>query len=182
MIVATTPRLTLRRWSTDDAASLDGIYGDAETMRLFGNGSTFTRAEVAASLTAIEHAYATRGYGNYAVIERETGTIIGHCGTNFAVKRERVEADWAIGKAWWNRGYATEAATAVFLRAFTADGIERIYGISHRDNAPSIAVMRRLGMRYLEDLDANGAPSVLYRVTRDEFKPPAGIRTPITIG
>jgi hypothetical protein len=40
MIVAMTPRLILRHWELTDAGATGHIYGDAITMRYFGDGST----------------------------------------------------------------------------------------------------------------------------------------------
>jgi RimJ/RimL family protein N-acetyltransferase len=114
--VAATPRLLLRRWEAGDAAITDGIYDDVETMRWFGDGRTFTREQVAKAIAGIIADYATHGYGNYAVVERESAAVIGHCGAHHVAGRDWVELDFALGKRWWGRGYATEAVAAVFLR------------------------------------------------------------------
>jgi RimJ/RimL family protein N-acetyltransferase len=173
MIVATTPRLHLRHWTIEDAPSTDAIYGDAETMRMFGDGSTFTRAAIAESLSDIVREYAVRGYANYAVIERATDRVIGHCGAH-ATGRDFAEADWVIGREWQGRGYATEAARAVFLRAFLVDRVEEIRGVAHVDNLPSIRVLEKLGMRRGGELVKHGMPSVEYTLRRDDFVlPPA---------
>jgi RimJ/RimL family protein N-acetyltransferase len=171
MIVASTPRLHLRPWTVEDAPATDAIYGDAETMRMFGDGSTFTRAAIAESLADIVNEYAVRGYANYAVIERATNRVIGHCGAH-ATRHDFAEADWVIGREWQGRGYATEAARAVFLRAFTVDRIEEIVGIVHVDNALSIAVMEKLGMRRGEELVKHGMPSVRYSLRKSDFALP----------
>jgi RimJ/RimL family protein N-acetyltransferase len=171
-VVATTPRLLLRHWELADIGATDHIYGDAETMRLFGDGSTFSSDDLAASFPRLIADYARDGYGNYAVVERAGGRIIGHCGVRYIAGRDRVEADWALDRSVWGRGYGTEAATAVFKRAFTVDGIAEIFGVAHRDNAASIAIMRRLGMRFCEELTAHGVPSVLYAVRRADVRLP----------
>lgn len=125
-----------------------------------------------ASLAAIVAEYATIGYGNYAAVERASNTVIGHCGAHHVAGRDRVEADFALGKAWWGRGLATEAASAVFLRAFVIDDVTEIVGIAHRDNAASIAVMRKLGMERQSDVVARNVPSVLYALKRQDLSLP----------
>jgi ribosomal-protein-alanine N-acetyltransferase len=97
-VVAITPRLLLRHWNIADVGSTDHIYGDAETMRYFGNGRIFTPAELAASFPRLIEDYTTMGYGNYAVVERATNKILGHCGARYIRERDRVEADWALGR------------------------------------------------------------------------------------
>ncbi len=148
----------------DDVGSTDHIYGDPETMRLFGDGSVFTPDELRGSFERLIADYATYGYGNYAVIERESGAILGHCGAHFVPQRERVECDWVIDRRYQGRGYATEAARAVFASAFGEFGIAEIHGIAHRENGASIAVMQKLGMTFREELIAHGMPSVRYAV------------------
>ncbi len=138
MIVATTPRLLLRRWEIADAGAIVGIYGDAETMRYFGNGSTFTPDDF--------------GFGNYAVVEAATDRVIGHAGVRHHRPRQRFEADWLIDRALRRRGYGTEAARAVLERAFVVDGASEIWGVARRDNAASIALMERVGMTFRNQL------------------------------
>ena len=54
---------------------------------------------------------------------------------------------WAVMPALQRRGIATEAAGAVVKYAFGTLKLERILAGTEYDNAASIAVMRRLGMR-----------------------------------
>lgn len=159
----------------------DHIYGDAQTMRYFNDGQTYSPAALAASFPRVIADYGAVGYGNYAVVERATNRILGHCGAHYSPVNERVEADWVIDRTSWGRGYATEAAQAVFLRSFSVDAVTRIVGVAHRDNAASIAVMRRLGMRFCEESTAHGMPSVLFAIERDEFALPSAVLTCIEI-
>lgn len=126
-----TERLTLRRWTLQDAPAVNHVYGDPETMRLFANGKTFTPEELAASFIGVLKEYDETGLGNYAVVERSTGAIIGHSGVH--VSKESgvdAEADWLIARDRWNRGYATEAATAVVSSAFALHGFHCIGGVA----------------------------------------------------
>jgi RimJ/RimL family protein N-acetyltransferase len=158
-----TVRLTLRHWTLDDAPVICAIYGDHETMRLFGAGTTFSPAEVAASLGTVITEYAEPGFGNYAVIEKSTGSILGHCGVHRVSKPPiEFEADWLIRRDRWGRGYATEAAAAVFQRVFLHGRVASIHGVARSDNAASIAVMRKLGMQYFGSELRFGFDSVIY--------------------
>ena len=171
-------RLILRRWTLQDAPTVNHIYADSETMRLFANGQTFTPEELAASFVNVIKEYSETNLGNYAVVERSTGDIIGHCGIH--ISREPgidVEADWLISRDRWNRGYATEAAGAVLSSAFALHGLHRIGGVAHRDNAASIAVMRKLYMTPFAELLRFEMPSVLYSVSADTFEKSAKGRT-----
>jgi RimJ/RimL family protein N-acetyltransferase len=43
-----------------------------------------------------------------------------------------------------------------------------IYGVARAENVASIAVMRKLGMRYLRDGERHGFKSVVYGITASE--------------
>jgi len=165
LIVAETPRLILRRWVMGDIPAVAHIYSDDETMRFYGGAGAFTLDSLAASFEDVISEYGF-GYGNYAVIERVSGSIIGHCGVRWAEKRERPEIDVCLKRSVWRRGYALEVMNAVIAMAFEANRVTEIFAITHRDNVASIALMRRLGMTLVEDIDAGGVPSVVYRLDR----------------
>ncbi len=57
------------------------------------------------------------------------------------------EIGYAIGKAYWGRGYASEAAQAVIDYAFRTLHIPRIVTPADADNAPSQRLLKRLGFR-----------------------------------
>jgi RimJ/RimL family protein N-acetyltransferase len=58
-----------------------------------------------------------------------------------------VEVGWALDPAVWGRGYATEGGAAALAHAFGELGVDRVVSIVHPENAASIAVMERLGIR-----------------------------------
>lgn len=65
--------------------------------------------------------------------------------------RPEVGIFWSLAPAHRGKGYATEAARAVIEHAFGVLNLARIVATTERENAASIAVMRRLGMRVEEN-------------------------------
>jgi RimJ/RimL family protein N-acetyltransferase len=170
MATLETPRLILRRWTLDDVLEAAAIYGDPATMQLFAAGKTFTPAEVAASLAAVIAAYDDSCLGNYAVLNRESGRILGHCGVHRSAEPAiEAEADWLIRRDSWRQGYAAEAALSVIARVFTSDGAAVISGVAHSENVASIALMRKLGMQYVRNQSRFDVDSVVYNLTSDRF-------------
>ena len=105
-------------------------------------------------------------YGERGVLLRETGQLIGLCGyvpylnafgqlpsfragqaTRPGLTSIEFGLYWAIAPAHQRRGYATEAARAMLDHAFSALRLARVVATTSHDNAASIGVMRRLGMR-----------------------------------
>jgi RimJ/RimL family protein N-acetyltransferase len=88
------------------------------------------------------------GYGLWAVEERATGRFVGRIGpSHHRLWPDDVEVGWALDPDVWGLGYATEGGSAALAHAFKRLGRERVISIVHPENAASIAVMTRLGIR-----------------------------------
>ncbi len=84
---------------------------------------------------------------NFAVADRETDALIGAVGLHLDGDHRRAEMGYWIGKPYWNRGYATEAARAVVSYGFERLGLNRIQAAHFPRNPASGAVLRKIGMR-----------------------------------
>lgn len=58
---------------------------------------------------------------------------------------------YKLGRDYWGKGYATEAAQAVVRYAFEELRLSRIVSHANRDNHHSVALMRRVGMMIEDD-------------------------------
>lgn len=174
-----TERLVLRRWRDEDRAPFAALNADPEVMRYFPNA--LTRAESDALLDRLETAIGERGFGFWALEVAETGRFIGFTGLSVprfdAPFTPAVEVGWRLARENWGRGYATEAARRSLDFAFTELGLDEVVAFTPIANAPSRAVMRRIGMAHTPDDDfdhpsiAAGHPlrrHVLYRINAKE--------------
>ena len=69
-------------------------------------------------------------------------------GLELEPENERAELGYWIGKPYWNRGYATEAAKAVVAYSFEVLKLNRIYAYHFTRNPASGRVLEKIGMRY----------------------------------
>ncbi|MFG2651895.1 GNAT family N-acetyltransferase [Streptomyces sp. NPDC048436] len=152
MTLILTPRLVLRRWRETDVAPMTVINSDPEVMRWIGDGSVHDREEQTRSTMAMwEHGWDTEGFGLFAVEVRATGELAGF--TGLSVPRylpevlPAVEIGWRLGRSFWGRGLATEAARTALDFGLTDRGLERIVSIVQVGNDASERVMHKLGMR-----------------------------------
>ena len=83
-----------------------------------------------------------------AVIEKETGKIIGLTGLN-PYKENEPEIEWKLGAAYWNKGYATEIGRELLSAAFRTTDIAGVYGMAEPENAASRRVLQKIGMQFL---------------------------------
>lgn len=151
MVSLQTPRLMLRQWRDDDIAPMAAINADPEVMRWIGDGSVFDRARTAAEIANFVRLWQTHRFGRFAAEMRDTGELIGF--TGMAIPSDvpdimpAVEIGWRLGRQWWGRGLATEAARAVLEFAFADCGLDRVVGIHVMGNDASERVMAKVGMR-----------------------------------
>ena len=103
--------------------------------------------------------------------------MIGFAGLRPLPDAPDLELYYGLDPRHWGHGYATEAARGVLDYGFDVLGLEAIPIRTDGPNAASVAVMERLGARYLRT-DATGAfgTTIVYvvepRLTRRRFLPP----------
>jgi ribosomal-protein-alanine N-acetyltransferase len=147
MIIAQTPRLTLRHFAAGDAPYLAWIYSDPDVMRYIPPGDAWDQAKVDRFVAICQERYVTPGFGMWAAELRESPAIVvGHCGLKLLATTQDVEIAWIFGKAYWNKGLATEAARAVLEHGFTKLALPRIVAVAEPPNGASLRIMRKLGM------------------------------------
>jgi RimJ/RimL family protein N-acetyltransferase len=100
------------------------------------------------------------GFGPWAV---ELGGRLRHTTVD---GRPEVELLWFVHPDRWGQGYSTEMAREAVRVAFEVLELDDIIAFTVPVNAPSRAVMEKLGMTYEREFEHVGLPHVLYRLTR----------------
>lgn len=145
-------RLVLRRFCSSDLNALGALFADPEITRylaLDDMGCDIALDFAAEFIGGSEEEFASHGSGALAVTIQGQDELIGYAGARPLPDRTRaLELMYAVQRAMWGRGYATEAAAAVLHWAFvTFDDLREVLAMVHSDNMASLAVLRRLGMR-----------------------------------
>ena len=142
-----TERLFARKLTKDDFGSLCRILQDPEVMYAYEHA--FSDAEVNSWLERQLKRYVTDGFGLWAVILKETGSMIGQCGLTMQDWNGKMvpEIGYLFEKAYWHRGYASEAAKGCKEYAFQSLKLPRVYSIIRDNNLPSHRVAERTGMK-----------------------------------
>lgn len=144
-----TQRLAFRLWADRHRGPFGAMNADPEVMRYFPALSTSEQSD--AMVDGWLRQFTERGWSNWAVEIRETGEFIGFIG--LSVPRRQlpfspcVEIGWRLRRSAWGHGYATEGATQCLRVAFERLDLDEIVSFTALTNLPSIAVMRRIGMR-----------------------------------
>lgn len=101
-----------------------------------------------------------------AIILRETGQIIGWCGLDHRDPTQPYPVlFYLLQAAHWGQGLATEAARAVLNYAFGELALTRVDAAAAADNAASVRVLEKIGMRR-QGRDEEGGHT--FSLTRNE--------------
>jgi RimJ/RimL family protein N-acetyltransferase len=165
-----TARLLLRPWRDEDVAAFEELNADPEVMeflRVLPDWADQARAH-----------WETHGFGQWVVEIPGSTSFIGVVGLSSisypAHFTPAVEIAWRLARAYWGRGYATEAAREALDYGFEKLGLTEIVATTVPANRRSRQVMERLGMTRApeDDFDHPRVPEgslkrhVLYRLRR----------------
>ncbi len=141
-----TERLYFREMNQGDFEALCQILQDRETM--YAYEGPFTDQEVQEWLDRQITRYRKWNFGLWAVILKETGIMIGQCGLTMQPWKETevLEIGYLFNRAYWHKGYATEAARACKKYAFETLQAEEVCSIIRDTNTASQNVAIRNGM------------------------------------
>ncbi len=170
-VLIETERLIIREMVQSDYEALCRILCDEDVMRATYE-SAFSHEEAQSWLNRHLKRYAEYGFGLWAVVLKEANVMIGQCGLTIQGWRERevLEIGYLFQKAYWHKGYATEAAIACREYAFSVLNASSVYSIVRDTNIASQNVAVRNGMKII-DKDTKNFRSVdmeffLYSVER----------------
>ncbi|MEV8566715.1 GNAT family N-acetyltransferase [Streptomyces sp. NPDC051322] len=179
-----TERLTLRRFTADDADLLIELDSDPAVMRYLTGGEP-TPPEIVRErhLPNILAGYERwRGeLGLFAAHEKDGGAFIGW----FILRPEReapldeAELGYRLRQAAWSRGYATEGSRALLGKAFAELGMRMVWAETMVVNHGSRNVMEKLGMTLadtiptppdMKKIEGSEHGGVRYEITREQWE------------
>ncbi len=141
-----TERLRLRGPVPGDAAALLAVLGDPEVTRYHNVSTLTTLADAQALLERLEQRQTARETVRWAIELVERGEVIGTVGLlRFDFEHRHAELGYEIGRRWWGRGLAPEAAAAVIRYGFSVLGLHRIEAGVLPGNDASVRVLQKLG-------------------------------------
>lgn len=172
-----TERLIVRQMTADDYDALYATYSDPDAMKWVDDGLPITPEDCARWLDITLRNYATRGYGMSAITlaggadgtdgtdaTAGTGEVIGFCGLVHPGGQPDAELKYALRRAYWGHGYATEAARGMLDHARDTFGLTRVIATIAPDNRASDRVLCKLGFEYVEQRIDDGEPTAVYAI------------------
>lgn len=146
-----TDRLKLRLFEEKDWDDLHAMFSDEECVR-YTIKTPLTKWQTWRTLSSYLGHWQLRGYGPYAVEEKESGKVIGPVGLWYPGDWPEPEIKWSLAKNFWGKGYASEAGLAVKNMAFKKLKRDRLISLILPENHKSKKVSERIGGSYEKDI------------------------------
>jgi RimJ/RimL family protein N-acetyltransferase len=111
----------------------------------------------------------------FAVELKETGQLIGDCGLKTEKDGRQAEIGFTLSREHQGIGYASEAVSRLLDYAFANLGLHRVVAIVDQENAPSVALLERLGLHREGSFVHNAwfkghwSSEYLYAILRDQW-------------
>ena len=148
--VLTTERLELWRPQVTDRPLLEAMMASAAVRKYLGAMEPDT-PDVFARLLRNAGCWSLYGYGTFMVRERGGADIVGNCGVFHSWRGlgadfdDKPEAGWILAESHFGKGIAREAMTAALHWFDSEHGLQEVVAMISPENAPSIALARKLG-------------------------------------
>lgn len=156
-----TERLLLRGWQVDDYESYAAFLADDRANQYRGGAvdhdTAWTRME------ALSGGWGLRGYGIFAVEDKESGALAGWAGLWHPARLEEPELCWSIFPAFAGQGYAGEAAYAALAWWTLIEEQAAPFSMTHPENIASQRVAEKLGAHRGGDIIFDGRTSFFFR-------------------
>jgi len=146
-IILETKRLILRQFTQADVEAMHRIFSDMETMKFWPQPFSLEATQKWIG-RAIE-SYEKFGFGRYAIVLKEDGTLIGDCGFIRLDINGVPENDlgYILFKEFWGKGFATEAASACLKYGIDNLHFQRVVANMETRHVDSKKVAEKIGMK-----------------------------------
>ena len=139
-----TERLIIRAMRKSDTAGLNAMLLDHEVMSSWEYN--FNDSSVQEWLNTQLERYKRFGFGLWAVIEKESGAMIGQAGLSLQTYNDKkvLGMTYIIAKSHWKKGYGAEVALGCKHYAFSVLKAKELYLLIKEDSEASKAVANKL--------------------------------------
>lgn len=157
-----TERLLLRKLEIGDAEKLALVLSDKESMKHYPH--PFSKDEVIDWIHWNLNNYEKYGFGLWAVIRKGDMEFLGDCGITMQTIDGQIlpEIGFHIIGRFCKNGYASEAAFSCLDYVAMKYGFKDIFAYCEEHNAPSVKVMKKIGMKKEKEYEEDGVKKVVF--------------------
>ncbi|WP_223606005.1 GNAT family N-acetyltransferase [Chryseobacterium sp. OSA05B] len=171
-----TKRLILRKIEETDVERMFLLDSNPEVMKYIGVPVLTHVDEAKNVIKMIRDQYTENGTGRLAVIEKESGLLIGWSGLKLLTQpvngyKDVLELGYRFIPEFWGKGYALEAAEAALYLGFREMNAEIIYACAHSENNGSNHILRKLGFEKTGEFGESDGICNWYELQRNKYVP-----------
>ena len=149
MNLITTDRLLINRITIDDAGFILELMNDKDWIKNIGDKGVRTIEDAQAYIqNRFLKTYIESNYGFYTMNLKNTLQIIGIVGLVDRKGIDNIDIGYGILPEFRGKGYAFEAAKAIYDYGYQELNLEKIVAIVNPDNLPSIKLLSKLGLEF----------------------------------
>lgn len=169
-----TERLILRELEETDFERMFLMDSDPEVMKYIGVPPLTDSNESKEMIKMIQKQYEENGVGRLAVVEKESGLVVGWSGLKLLTKavngyQNVLELGYRFVPESWGKGYATESGKASLDYGFHGLNAEVIYAYAHSEHEASNHILRKLGFQKTSEFEEPDGICFWYELKREKF-------------
>lgn len=173
-MILETKRLLMRKFEETDVERLFLLDSNPEVMKYIGVPPLSEVHESKNVIKMIQQQYIDNGVGRLAVIEKETGLLIGWSGLKFLTEEiNGYKGIYDLGYRFlpekWGKGYAFESAKASLDFGFNDLKTDTIYAHAHSENTGSNHILKKLGFQKTEEFTEPDGVCFWYELKSENY-------------
>ncbi|MCH9694435.1 MAG: GNAT family N-acetyltransferase [Gammaproteobacteria bacterium] len=144
-----TDRLRLRPVTVEDAGLMLAVWNDPAFIRNVADRGIRTEAQALQAIRdGAQKLFDDYGYGPYCMSLKSDGAMVGICGLFRRENLDDPDIGFAVLPDYCGKGLASEASFAVLDYASKSLQLDKLLAIVSPENAASIGLIEKLGMRF----------------------------------
>ncbi len=160
-----------------EESDLDGMFdldSNVNVHKFLGKNPIKTKDEALEIIKNIRGQYKDFGIGRWAIEDKATNDFIGWTGFKREKKlrpdRVYIDIGYRLREKFWGKGIGTETALACLKYGFETLSFDEVCGCADIDHTASNAILRKIGLQYIEDFEFKGISLHWYALKKSEWK------------
>jgi RimJ/RimL family protein N-acetyltransferase len=175
-MILETDRLLMRKFEETDFERMFLMDSNPEVMKYVGMSPLSDAHESKKIIKIIQQQYIDNGTGRLAVIEKETGLLIGWSGLKLLTQEVNgynhiYELGYRFLPEYWGKGYASESAKASLDFGFNDLKADTIYAYAHFQNEASHHILRKVGFQKTSEFEEPDGICFWYEIKSENYNP-----------
>jgi len=166
-----TKRLMLRRATNDDLNDwAERVFADPEVIRYMPKREMTPYERAQRALNLYDNLWTKYKVGGWIITDKANGQLVGSCEIEYLDETDEYELGFALSKAYWGKGIATEAARAATRFGFENAELKKIIAVVVPENNASWHVLEHIGFVYEKKAKYYDLEVIYYAINRDAFR------------